>query len=291
MTQATVIADGVYFGEGPRWHDGRLWFSDFFAHAIKSVDETGDVRIEVQLADDVRSSGLGWLPDGRLVYVSMIDRRVVRVDPDGHVTHGDLSSIATFHCNDMVVDSVGRAYVGNFGFDLDRVNTHGPDGIDPTHFTATLARIDPDGTVHAEADDMHFANGPVITPDGRTLVVAESGASRLTAFDIGDDGSLSNRRVWADLGGRVPDGICLDANGDIWVANPMTPECFLVAEGGEVLDVIDTGDRCFACMLGGDDRRTLFVLTAPESHADLASGAAGRRRPTAPTPGACWTRC
>ncbi len=220
---------------------------------------------------DARPSGLGWLPDGRLLFVSMVDRRLMRLDPGGPVVHAELGHIATFHCNDMVVDSRGTAYVGNFGFDLDHVSEHGLDTVDPAHLTAALARVDVDGSVHTAADGMHFPNGSVITPDGRTLVVAESFAARLTAFDIAADGSLSGRRVWADLGGRVPDGICLDAEGAIWVANPMAPECVRVAEGGEVLDVVETGDNSFACMLGGEDRRTLFVLTAPESHAARAS--------------------
>lgn len=288
MTTAQVIAEGVYFGEGPRWYDGRLWFSDFFAHAIKAVDEDGAVEVVVQY--DGRPSGLGWLPDGRLLFVSMVDRRVMRLDPDGPVVHADLSDVATFHCNDMVVDGQGRAYVGNFGFDLDdAIVSQGMEQVIADHATACLARVDPDGSIHVVATDMHFPNGAVITPDGSTLIVAETLGFRLTAFDIAADGSLSNRRVWADLAGRVPDGICLDADGNVWVANPLTPECFLVAEGGEVLEVVDTGDPCFACMLGGDDRRTLFMLTAPASLADVASvaprGAVRTARVTVPGAG------
>ena len=137
--------------------------------------------------------------------------------------------------------------------------------------TDMLARVDPDGSIHAAADGLMFPNGTVITPDGRTLIIAESFGRRLTAFDIADDGSLSNRRLWADLGHRVPDGICLDADGAIWVANPITPECFRVAAGGEILDVIETDNRCFACMLGGPDLRTLFMLTSRYSLAVEAS--------------------
>jgi sugar lactone lactonase YvrE len=288
MTSAQVIAGGVYFGEGPRWHDGRLWFSDFFAHAIKAVDEDGVVEVVVQ--HDGRPSGLGWLPDGRLLFVSMVDRRVMRLDPEGPVVHADLSDIATFHCNDMVVDDRGRAYVGNFGFDLDEaVVNRGIEQVIADHATACIARVDPDGSIQVVATDMHFPNGAVITPDGSTLIIAETLGFRLTAFDISADGSLSNRRVWADLAGRVPDGICLDADGNVWVANPLTPECFLVAEGGEVLEVVETGDPCFACMLGGDDGRTLFVLTAPASLADIASvaplGAVRTARVTVPGAG------
>ena len=166
----------------------------------------------------------------------------------------------------MVVDSVGRAYVGNFGFDLD---THEINGtlaeVLAADGSATLARVDPDGSIHAAAEGLLFPNGTVITPDGTTLIVAESFGRCLTAFDVADDGTLSNRRVWADLGRRTPDGICLDADGAIWVANPVTPECFRVSEGGEILDVIETDNRCFACMLGGLDGRTLFMLTSQYS--------------------------
>jgi sugar lactone lactonase YvrE len=162
--------------------------------------------------------------------------------------------------------------VGNFGFDLDTNEINGTLAeVLATHEGASLARADPDGSIHAAADGLMFPNGTVITPDGRTMIIAESFGRRLTAFDIADDGSLSNRRVWADLGRRTPDGICLDADGAIWVANPITPECFRVAEGGEILEVIETDNRCFACMLGGPDRRTLFMLTSQYSLAVEAS--------------------
>jgi sugar lactone lactonase YvrE len=270
MTRATMIADGLYFGEGPRWHDGRLWFSDFHDHAVKSMDAAGGVRTELQIDD--QPSGLGWLPDGRMLVVSMRRRQVLRVDPDGVKVHADLSAIATFHTNDMVVDRHGRAYVGNFGFDLDHaLQTRGVEGVLAEHPTAVLARVDPDGSVHAAGAEMHFPNGSVITPDGRTLIVAETLAMRLTAFDIAADGSLSNRRLWAQVGMRAPDGICLDANGHVWIANAIAPECVLFAPGGEVVATIETDQPCFACMLGGPDRRTLYMLTAPTSVADLAS--------------------
>jgi sugar lactone lactonase YvrE len=264
MSRTRVLAGGLHFGEAPRWHNGELWFSDFFDYAVKSVDLDGNVRVRVSIAD--RPSGLGWLPDGRLLIVSMTRRSLIRLDPEGLALHADLSSIATFHCNDMVVDSVGRAYVGNFGFDLDTNEINGTIAdVLSTHAGATLARVDPDGSTHAAADGLMFPNGTVITPDGRTMIVAESLGRRLTAFDISSDGSLSNRRVWAELGRRTPDGICLDADGAIWVANPLTPECFRVTEGGEIVDVIETDNRCFACMLGGPDRRTLFMLTSQYS--------------------------
>ena len=270
MARATMIADGLYFGEGPRWHDGRLWFSDFHDHAVKSMDAAGGVRTELQIDD--QPSGLGWLPDGRMLVVSMRRRQVLRVDPDGVRVHADLSAIATFHTNDMVVDRHGRAYVGNFGFDLDHaLQTRGVEGVLAEHPTAVLARIDPDGSVHIACAEMHFPNGSVITPDGKTLIVAETLAMRLTAFDIAADGSLSNRRLWAPVGMRAPDGICLDANGHVWIANAIAPECVLFAPGGDVIAAVETDQPCFACMLGGPDRRTLYMLTAPTSVADLAS--------------------
>jgi sugar lactone lactonase YvrE len=272
MMRATVLAGGLYFGEGPRWHGGRLWFSDFFDHAVKSMDASGAVRTELVIDD--HPSGLGWLPDGRMLVVSMHRRQVLRVDPDGVKVHADLASLATFHTNDMVVDGLGRAYVGNFGFDLDEaLHTRGVEGVLSSHPTAVLARVDPDGSVHAAADGMHFPNGCVITPDGKTLIVAETLAMQLTAFDIAADGSLANRRTWAKLGMRAPDGICLDASGHVWVANAIAPECVLFAPGGEVVATVATDQPCFACMLGGDDRRTLYMLTAPSSVAAVASAA------------------
>lgn len=273
MTTARLLASGLHFGEGPRWHDGVLWFSDFFDYAVKTVDLTG--RIEVKLTLAGRPSGLGWMPDGRLLVVSMTARSLLRLDGRQLVVHADLSPLATFHCNDMVVDSAGRAYVGNFGFDLDTAEINGTLAeVVGAHNGATLVRVDPDGSIHAAAGGLMFPNGTVITPDGRTMIVAETFGGRLTAFDIAGDGSLSNRRVWADLGGRVPDGICLDAEGAVWVANPVARECFRVVEGGEVVDVVETDNRCFACMLGGADRRTLFMLTSAYS---LAIEAAVRR--------------
>lgn len=261
MTTARVLAGGLHFGEAPRWHDGVLWFSDFFDYAVKTVDLDGHIAVKLSIAD--RPSGLGWMPDGSMLIVSMTARALLRLDHGRLALHADLSGIATFHCNDMVVDAKGRAYVGNFGFDLDTNEINGTLGeVLATHGGATIARVDPDGSVHAAADGLMFPNGTVITPDGRTMIVAESFADRLTAYDIDDDGSLSNRRLWADLGGRKPDGICLDADGAIWVANPVINECFRVAEGGDILDVIETDNRCFACMLGGPDRRTLFMLTS-----------------------------
>jgi sugar lactone lactonase YvrE len=261
-----TVLDGLVFAEGPRWRDGRLWFSDVRAHEVIAMTPEG-VRETVYAADGP-VSGLGWLPDGRMLVVSMEDCRLLRIESDGRaVTHGDLSAIATGHCNDMVVDAVGRAYVGNFGFPFP-VGEQKP---------ARLARVDPDGTVTEAADELMFPNGTVITPDGKTLIVGESFANRMTAFDIASDGALSNRRVWAALGKNFyPDGCCLDAEGAIWVASPSTSECLRVREGGEVTHRIQAEQRVFACMLGGDDRRSLYVLTA--SGDALNRGATGTGR-------------
>jgi sugar lactone lactonase YvrE len=266
-----VLADGLRFGEGPRWRDGRLWLSDFYDHAVKSVSPAGDLRTEFTLDD--QPSGLGWMPDGSMLIVSMTRRQILRRAEDGATwVHADLGHIASFHCNDMVVDSAGGAYVGNFGFDLDAaIAARGAADVIASHPTAKLAYVAPDGEARVAAEDMHFPNGSVITPDEKTLIVGETLGGRLTAFDIGENGVLSNRRVWAETWPRIPDGICLDAEGAIWIANPIAPECVRIAEGGEVLEVIDTGQPCYACMLGGDDGRTLFMLTAASSDHEAAA--------------------
>jgi sugar lactone lactonase YvrE len=289
MTKASNLAEGLRFGEGPRWHDGRLWFSDFYDHAVKSMDAAGAVRTELEIDD--QPSGLGWLPDGRLLVVAMHRMQVLRVDPDGVKVHAELSGVATHHANDMVVDGQGRAYVGNFGFALDEaLKARGVEGVLAEHPTARLACVRPDGEVREAAADLHFPNGSVITPDGRTLILAETLALRLTAFDIAADGTLSNRRVWATLGMRAPDGICLDANGHVWVANAIAPECLLVAPGGTIVATVETDQPCFACMLGGPQRRTLHMMTAPSSVADVVSRARLGRIAVAEvaTPGAGW---
>ena len=275
--KARVLCEGIYFGEGPRWRGGRLWFSDFFARAVKSASPDGDVRVEFTL-DDL-PSGLGWMPDGSLLVVSMTRRRILRRSPNGGIAvHADLAGIATYHCNDMIVDLAGRAYVGNFGFDLHaELARRGDASVLADHPTAKLALVSPAGVAAAAADGLHFPNGTVITPDGKTLIVAETIACRLTAFDIGPDGGLSNRRVWASTSPRFPDGIALDADGAVWIANARAPECVRVAEGGEVLETVATSHNCFACMLGGDDGKTLFMMTAPTSVAERASAAPNGR--------------
>jgi sugar lactone lactonase YvrE len=253
-----TVLDGLAFAEGPRWRDGRLWFSDMHAHEVVAMTPAG--QRETVFSHSGPVSGLGWLPDGRMLVVSMVDMALLRIEPDGRpVIHADLSSVATGRCNDMVVDAAGGAYVGNFGYDY-------PAGeMKP----AKLARVDPDGTVSVAAEDMMFPNGSIVTPDGKTLIVGETFAERLTAFDIGANGALSNRRVWAQLGSReYPDGSCLDAEGAIWVASPFTSEVIRVREGGEVLERIKAEQGVFACMLGGEDRKSLFVLTADSSDPD-----------------------
>lgn len=265
---ATTFCDGLTFGEAPRWHDGRLWYSDFFDHAVWSVADDGSQhRREVHVPG--QPSGLGWLPDGRLLVVSMLDRTVQRREADGRmVLHAELGRWATFHANDMLVDDRGRAYVGNFGFDLDAFLAGHAEAC-----ATSLVRVDPDGTTTEAARDLRFPNGVVVLGDS-TLVVAETFGGRLTAFDVGQEGELSGRREWARLYGCAPDGTCGDAEGAIWVANAVAPECLRVAEGGEVLDRVVTSQPCFACVLGGDDRRTLFCMTAPTS---VAKELAGKR--------------
>ena len=273
MAAVEVLVDGLRFGEDPRWHDGRLWFSDFYDHRVATVGSDGEVETVVEVPG--QPSGLGWLPDGRLLVVSMRDLRVLRLEPDGElVEHADLSGVATFLANDMVVDRHGRAYVGNFGFDLHRDLVERDVGdVLTDHPTATLAIVEPDGSVRPGPDGLHFPNGMVITPDGSTMVLAETLALRLTAFTIDADGSLGDRREWAALELRTPDGICLDAEGAVWFANATAGECVRVAEGGEVLDVVATDMPVFACALGGDDGRTLHLVSAPDSHPDVVAEA------------------
>lgn len=273
--ESQPFIDGLFFGECPRWHEGRLWYVDFYRSAVCSADETGATRVEVEVPGE--PAGLGWLPDGRLLVVARKPRTVVRLEPDGRLApHGDLKPTATFYGNDMVVDSAGRAYVGNFGFDLHGViEEKGERGMmePPGPPTTAIIRIDPDGSAHVAATDLFFPNGTVITPDGRVLVVAETLAGRLTAFDVAPDGELTGRRVWAGLPWCAPDGICLDAEGRIWVANAVAPECLLVEEGGRIVERVHTSQTCFACMLGGADRRTLYTMTAPTSTESVASTA------------------
>ena len=252
VAERRVIATGFGFVEGPRWRDGLLYFSDMGDKLVRTVDLDGNVSEVVHV--EARPSGLGWLPDGRMLIVAMNDRAVLRLEPDGSLSlHADLSDLAAAPCNDMVVDGRGNAYVGNPGYDM----RNPPDPLP----AAQLILARPDGSVEIVDDEVLFPNGPAVTPDGRTLIVAETMGRRLTAFTIAPDGRLSDRRLFADLGRRAPDGIALDAEGAVWFADAMGDACVRVREGGEVTDVIETGRGCFACALGGPDGRTLLLLT------------------------------
>lgn len=267
--EITTVVENLHFAECPRWHDGRIWFVDFYAHhVISATAEGGDLRIEAEVPQ--QPSGLGWLPDGRLLVVSMRDARILRREIDGTlVTHAELGDHVGGYPNDMVVDEQGRCFVGNFGFDL-----MAGDPVTP----ASLLRVDPDGTVTVVADDLWFANGSVITDDG-VLLVDETFGNRVSAFDIAPDGALVNRRSWAEFGAVptasvldealaqvvvAPDGCALDAEGALWIADGLGGRVIRVREGGEIIDEIHPGTGAFACMLGGDDGRTLFICAAPD---------------------------
>lgn len=253
--RAAPLLGGLYFPEGPRWHDGQLWFSDMHSLQVIRCNLEGHRETVAEVPN--RPSGLGWLPDGRLLVVSMLDRCLLRLDPDGFQVAADLSKMTDHPINDMVVDAEGRAYIGGFGFDL--LGGGAPE-------TSALYMVTPAGDISIVADDLSFPNGAVITEDARTLIVAETFGSRLTAFDIASDGSLSNRRVWADLAeGTYPDGCCLDADGAIWVATPRAKEVIRVHEGGEVTHRVAVETDAFACALGGPDRRTLLICTSVSS--------------------------
>ena len=243
--------DQRVFLEAPRWRGDCLYASDIHGDEILRIQMSGEYEVVAGLD---RPSGLGWLADGRLIVNSMQERKVFRIEPDGQVVlHADCTEVVAFRINDMVTDTQGRAYVGQ------GVLTTATEEYQPT----PLVRVDPDGTVQAVGDGLMVANGIVLSEDGATLIVAETKADRLSAFDVLPDGTLANRRVWAELKIAHPDGICLDVEGAIWVAS-FDNSCFVrVREGGEVLDVIETPDRrAVACALGGSDGRTLFMITA-----------------------------
>jgi sugar lactone lactonase YvrE len=268
-TLTTLVEGGHYF-ECPRWHEDRWWVSDFYRHAVYTYDSQG--REQLVLEVEAQPSGLGWLPDGDLLVVSMKDRRVLRRGADGRVsTHAQLSELTTGHLNDMIVDGQGHAFVGNFGFDLMGGGQPAP---------ASLVRIDPDGSAVVAASDLWFPNGMVITDDG-TLIVAETFAARLTAFDIQPDGSLTDRRVWAQVQPSpepadietmlsavsfAPDGCALDAEGHVWAANALGGTVCRVAPGGQIVEEVAApeGHGVFACGLGGEDGRTLIACAAPD---------------------------
>jgi sugar lactone lactonase YvrE len=259
-----LFLDGLGFPESPRWHGGRLWFSDFILRRVSSADPEGIVRIELALDD--RPSGLGWLPDGRLLVVSMNRKLLLRREHGGEtVVHADLSAVADGPANDMVVGSDGTAYVGNMGSDLL--------AGEPLQ-EARLARVDTAGNVSVAAEGLLVPNGSVITPAGDQLIVGESYAQRYTAFPIASDGGLGPGRLWADMGiGRNPDGCALDAEGAVWFANCLGQEVVRTFEGAKVSEAIELPETTWACALGGDDGCTLFVVTCPGTpNSDPGSG-------------------
>jgi sugar lactone lactonase YvrE len=246
-----VLMAGLVFGEQPRWHEDRLWFSDWGTQEVIAVDPEGNSEVILQAPSFPLC--VDWLPDGRLLVVSSREGLLLRREPDGSlVTHGDLTGVSDPSAgNELVVDGRGNAYVNGGGFDLMAGEEFAP-GI--------VALVTPDGSARQVADGIEFPNGMLVTPDDSTLIVAESYAKRLTAFDIAADGGLSNRRVWADLDDGVPDGICMDAENAVWYADVPNRRCVRVREGGEVLHTIELDRGCFACALGGPDRRTLFMM-------------------------------
>jgi sugar lactone lactonase YvrE len=280
VPELQILMTGLSFPESPRWHEDRLWFSDWGAHEVIAVDLEGKSETIVRVQSFPMC--IDFLPDGRLLIVSASDGLLLRREPGGSLmTHADLSGLADHPWNDIVVDGRGNAYVNNIGFDF-------PGG----EFTpGIVALVTPDGSARQVAEGVAFPNGMVVTPDNSTLIVAESYGNRLTAFDIAADGSLSNCRLWAELDGGAPDGICLDAENAIWYADVPNKRCVRVREGGEVLQAIDLDRGCFACMLGGADRRTLFLITNEwNGPASMADGPGGGQVLTAeaPSPGIGW---
>jgi sugar lactone lactonase YvrE len=276
---ARTLTTGLVFGESPRWHQGRLWFVDFGAREVGAVDLQGNRELIARTPG--MPMGLGFLPDGRLLIVSVRDGKILRREPDGSlVTHADLSAVSLQPWGEMVVDGRANAYVGNLGFEF-------PGG---EFAPGSVALVRTDGSVRQVAEGLAFPNGMAVTPDNSTLILAESYGHRLTAFDIAADGTLSSRRVWADLGEAYPDGICLDAEGALWYADVPARRCVRVREGGEVLQTVELDLGCFACALGGDDGRTLFIMAA-EYGGSSDSGMARTGQVVvvqAPAPGAGW---
>jgi len=278
MRELAKLLDGGTFFEGARWRDGRWWVSDFYANRVIAVDPDGNTE-EVMSVE--QPSGLGWLPDGSLLAVSMTGHKVWRQDGGGEpVLHADLAEFSRGEANDMVVDDSGRAYVGSYGYDLMA-------GEAPR--AATLIRVEPDGSVSAAAEGLHFPNGSMIAPDRRTLLVAETTAARIAAFTIGDDGSLSDHRIWGQIAPTpeagtleellpqiefAPDGCTLDAEGCIWAGDSLHKRCARIAPGGEILEEIQSpGELVFyGCMLGGDDGRTLLMCAAPDWREERPEG-------------------
>lgn len=257
----TLLVDGVDFGEGPRWRDGALWYSDFYQQRVYRVTPDGERHTVVEIDD--RPSGLGWLPSGDLLIVAMTSRRVLRYDGETVTEHADLSDLTVDKCNDMVVDSAGNAYVGHFGFDLEA-------GAD--YAAASLVLVRPDGSAEIAADNIAFPNGSVITPDHTTLIVGQSFGGSYVAFDIAADATLSNRREWAVIPGTAPDGCAQDSEGGIWFSDARGSQVVRVLEGGQVTHRIATPQPTFACELGGPTGHTLFVLTSQSADPRQVAG-------------------
>jgi sugar lactone lactonase YvrE len=242
---------GIAFGESPRWHDGRLWLSDWGAQEVVAVDLEGNSEAMVRVDFPSFPMCIDFLPDGRLLVVSGRDGQLLRREADGSLrTHADLSTLSGYPWNDIVVDGRGNVYINEVGFEF-------PGG---EFAPGTIALLTPNGSARQVADGIAFPNGMAVTPDNSTLICAESYGKQLTAFDIATDGGLSDGRVWADLGDGVPDGICVDAEGAVWYGDVPNKRCARVREGGEVLQTIDLDRGCFACMLGGPDDSTLFMV-------------------------------
>ena len=281
MPDVHTLLTGLAFGESPRWHEDRLWFSNWGTQEVVAVDLDGKSEVVARVPTTLPYS-IDWLPDGRLLIVSGPEALLLRREPDGSLaTHADLSGIDRGF-NEIVVDGRGNAYINGGGFDLLAGEEFAP---------GVIVRVAPDGSARQVADGIAFGNGMVVTPDNSTLIVAESYGNRLTAFDIADDGGLSNRRVWADLDGGFPDGICLDADGAVWYGDVPNKRCVRVREGGEVLRTVALDRGCFACMLGGADGTTLFMLAAEWRGVEHMSDEArtGRLLITqAPAPGVGW---
>ena len=287
MKELKKLTGGLYFGEGPRWHENKLWFSDFYSHKVMTLDENNS--LETVCVVPSQPSGLGWLPNGDLLIVSMLDRKILKFSEGSISVHADLSEYVAHKCNDMVVGRDGTAYVGNFGMG------DAGESLNSTH----LMIVKSDGTVLKGPDNLLFPNGTVITEDGKKLIIAETLGAKLTSFDIEDNGELTNRKLWArtsplfslliikflssmgfDLSKvdfskysknlHVPDGICLDEKNGIWIASPTTKAVVRIEKGGNITDTINTPKGAFACMLGGKERKTLYVIISNSSDPEEA---------------------
>ncbi|HCU89121.1 MAG TPA: gluconolactonase [Gammaproteobacteria bacterium] len=257
-----VLADNFVFLEGPRWHNGELWFSDMWGHKVHRITPAGVVSDVIDVPG--RPSGLGFMPDGTLLIASMADRCVYKNNQGNLEVHADLSATVNADINDIIIDKQGRTYVGNFGYDL-------LSGADPKE--AELVLIEPTGEHRVVTSGLMFPNGMVLMDDERTLIVAETFSNQLTAFDCDTNGDLRNRRVFADMGELTPDGICLDIEGGIWVASFMTGDFVRVVDGGDITDRIKVDSKAaVACQIGGPDNRTLYCLTFAGEMADLSAG-------------------